>query len=91
MGRVFILISWIPLGLFIATSIYVRQYDGWGAWAAAPLFLVPLAASLGFGLYGVWLCWQAKRSGELTWRHGLATLFALGPILVVVVSNLIGL
>jgi hypothetical protein len=91
MGRYFIMSSWIPLASFVAMSLYVRQYDGWGAWAAAPLLLLPLAVSFGFGLYGLWLCWQAKRSGDLGWRLRLATIFALGPILVVLLGNLFGL
>ena len=89
-GRIFISISWIPLALFVATWVYIRQYDGWGAWAAAPLIIPSLALSLGFGLYGVWLYREAQRAGELTWRHGAAALFASGPILVVVLSNLLG-
>lgn len=88
MGRVFIAISWIPLALFVATSVYVRQFDGWGAWAAAPLFIPPLAISLGFGLYGLWLYREARKAGELSWRHGAATVFAFGPILVIFLGNL---
>ena len=87
MGRLFVTISWVPLAIFVATSIYVRQFDGWGAWAAAPLLLLPLAVSFGFGIYGIAVCWRARKADELTWGLGLATLFALGPILVVVVGN----
>ena len=51
--RAFWLLSWIPAATWVGMRAYVGQYDGWGAWAAAPLLLVPVAVSavfVGIGL-----------------------------------------
>ena len=40
----------MPVAFWSATLIYIRPYDGWGAWAAAPLLLPALALS---GLWAV--------------------------------------
>lgn len=45
--------AWLPVAVLVALKIYVSQFEGWGAWAAAPLFLIPLALSLIIGLVGV--------------------------------------
>lgn len=86
----FVYLSWIPVALYVATSIYVQQYDGWGAWAAAPMFLIPLAASLGFGLFGVGRMLLARKEGGVPLRLGLATVLAWIPMLIVVADNLLG-
>ncbi len=46
--RAFWLLSWIPAATWVGMQAYVGQYDGWGAWAVAPLLLVPVAVSAVF-------------------------------------------
>lgn len=33
---------WLPIICLAAVEIYVRDFDGWGAWSTAPLFLLPI-------------------------------------------------
>jgi Ni/Fe-hydrogenase subunit HybB-like protein len=59
MRRVFIRSSWVPPALWVATLIYLRGYDGWGAWAAAPLLLPAFVLSAVWGGLGALLVGQA--------------------------------
>lgn len=54
-------ICWIPAALWIGTRRYVEGYDGWGRWAAAPLFLLPIAVSALF--VGGALLFAGRRAG----------------------------
>ena len=40
----------------IAVEIYASGFDGWGAWATAPLFLVPFVLSLAIAGEGAVQC-----------------------------------
>ena len=44
---------WLPPALWVGAAVYIRQYDGWGAWAAAPLLLPAVILSIGLGVAGV--------------------------------------
>ena len=51
--RIFRFICWVPAATWVWARIVVDGYDGWGAWAAAPLLLGTVALSdifLGVGL-----------------------------------------
>jgi hypothetical protein len=64
--RWFLASSWLPPAIWGATLVYLRPYDGWGAWAAAPLLLPSVwlaAAWLGVGL--LLLVRNAVREGAL--------------------------
>jgi hypothetical protein len=50
---------WVPPALWAATLLYLRPYDGWGAWAAAPLLLPSLVMSAVWGILGVTLLGKA--------------------------------
>lgn len=39
----------------MVTLVYLRPYDGWGAWAAAPLLLPSLVLSMIWGAWGAGL------------------------------------
>ena len=43
--KYFRLLCWIPAAAWVYARAVVDRYDGWGAWAAAPLLLVPVAIS----------------------------------------------
>ncbi len=36
----------IPVTVLVGIELYVRNFDGWGAWSAAPLFLIPIILSI---------------------------------------------
>jgi hypothetical protein len=54
--KYFRFLCWVPAAAWIWARVEVDRYDGWGAWAAAPLLLVPVAVSalfVGVGLLAV--------------------------------------
>ena len=47
---------WVPAAAWLYARSVVERYDGWGAWAAAALLLLPVALSalfVGVGLLGI--------------------------------------
>lgn len=50
--RALIRSCWVPATLWVATLLYIRPYDGWGAWAAAPLLLPSLVLGVAAGACG---------------------------------------
>ena len=54
--RTFFMIAWLPLALLLGAQFYASQLEGWGRWAAAPLFLVPLILSAILVAIGVNVC-----------------------------------
>ena len=36
----------IPVTVLVGIELYVRNFDGWGAWSTAPLFLIPMLLSI---------------------------------------------
>ena len=59
----------LPVGVLVATELYVDGYDGWGAWAAAPLLLIPAFVSLPVVVSSFARLLRERRAGET----GLAT------------------
>lgn len=57
--RFFLYSAWAPPALWAATLLYLRRFEGWGAWAAAPLILPSFAASVVWGILGVVLLGRA--------------------------------
>ena len=51
--KYFRFLCWVPVVAWLYARSVVDRYDGWGAWAAAPLLLLPVAVSalfVGVGL-----------------------------------------
>jgi hypothetical protein len=51
--KYFRFLCWVPVVAWLYARNVVDRYDGWGAWAAAPLLLLPVAVSalfVGVGL-----------------------------------------
>ena len=66
MRSVFVKGCWVPIALWIATLIYIEPYDGWGAWAAAPLLVPSGLLSLFWGAVGAGtLAYHAVRKRPL--------------------------
>ncbi len=88
-SRVLAWLCGFPLASLLATEVYVSNFDGMGAWAAAPLFLLPMFLSLVITAAGV-------LQGALEWRQGTArastavfTVVALVPLLWLLVRRFV--
>jgi len=79
--RLFILIAWIPFALLLGVQFYARQFDGWGRWSAAPLFLLPVLLSLVFTVIGITVCFRVAREQRPLVTAATATLGAAVPAL----------
>ena len=71
---------WIPVASLIGIELYVGNFDGWGAWAAAPLFLVPLVLSVAVAGAGATRCVLELRSGSPRPSSVVFTVVAALPI-----------
>lgn len=79
---------WVPAATWYLTSVYLRQYDGWGAWAAAPLLLPALCLSLGLGIAGfVGVGISYRRTHRLDVPLLAASLVAASVILYLLARN----
>jgi hypothetical protein len=82
-------LCWVPLILLGATEAWLRHYDGWGAWAAAPLLLGPAIISFAIVLAGIWECVKELRAGGLSQAALLYTLIAALPLIWLAVRRLV--
>jgi ABC-type spermidine/putrescine transport system permease subunit II len=80
-NKVFFWLAPMPPLVLIATFIYISQFDGWGAWAAAPMLLIPIIFSAVIGSYGLLLLYSRNRLGEPLFKLTLNTLLAGSPVL----------
>ena len=62
--KIFIWSCPLPLLIFLALSFYLRRYDGWGAWAAAPMLLPPVFLSFFMLIAGAGLAVHSRKSDE---------------------------
>lgn len=79
--RLFYTIAWLPLALLLGVQFYARQFDGWGRWAAAPLFLLPVILSAVLVTIGVAICRREAAAGRALAAVATATLAAAIPAL----------
>ena len=79
--RVFLAVAWLPLLLLLGAQFYAGQFEGWGRWAAAPLFLVPVILSVILIAVGVSICRRESRAGRPLGLVASATLAAAIPML----------
>jgi hypothetical protein len=56
-------LCWLPLAALFGVELYVSNFDGWGAWASAPLLLVPGLMSFTLVLMGGIEIFAAIRAG----------------------------
>ena len=73
-------IFWIPLACLVAVELYARSFDGWGAWATAPLFLLPFVLSLAIAAGGTYQAVSELRSGAARSSTLLFSAIAAAPI-----------
>ena len=87
--RIYAWLFWIPLASLIATEVYVSNFDGMGAWAAAPLFLLPLFLSIVISGAGLMRCLLGLRRGTLPIVGVLLTAVAAAPLLWLLVRRFV--
>ena len=77
----FKILALIPLGSLVYLTFFVRRFDGWGSWAAAPLLLTPILLSLPTTIIGVLRIVGERRAGAIRRSTAALTLVAAAPIL----------
>jgi hypothetical protein len=73
--------AWIPLASLVGVNLYARQFDGWGRWATAPLFLVPVLLGLVFLLTGASQLRRERDAGGIRLRTLAACALGAAPLL----------
>jgi hypothetical protein len=74
-------LCWLPLASLVAIELYLRNFDGYGAWASAPLLLLPALVSLPFVVLGVSDFLAARRTGVPARATAWMTIIAALPLL----------
>ena len=72
---------WIPVASLVAVEIYAGQFDGWGVWATAPLFLLPFILSVVIASAGLVKCILELRKGSPYVLYMVFTVVAALPLL----------
>ena len=81
------IVYWLPLASLVAIEIYVRNFDGWGAWSTAPLFLLPVILSFAFAGAGAAQCFLEFREGAFRRSSAVSTAIALIPFIWILVRR----
>jgi hypothetical protein len=76
--------AWIPAASFAGISLYAARFDGWGAWATAPLFLLPVILSAALVLVAPFELRAEHRAGGVRQRTWVALGLAALPLLWIV-------
>jgi hypothetical protein len=72
---------WVPLACLLGIELYIRNFDGWGAWASAPLLLLPALLSLPIAILGLFDCVAAMRARAPIRAVLICTFFSALPVL----------
>jgi hypothetical protein len=88
--RILAILSPTPLILWIAAKLYVSKFEGWGAWAAAPILLIPLVFSLVIGFAVSIQFMRLPASERRRPKHIVVVILPWFPILHVMLANLLG-
>ncbi len=72
-------VFWLPAACLVAVELYARNFDGWGAWATAPLFLLPMVLSLAIAAAGARDVFSELRSGGPRSATLILTTVAVSP------------
>ena len=78
---------WIPAAALVAVEIYAAQFDGWGAWASAPLFLLPLILSVVIASIGLVKCVVQFRTATVLLPDMIFTVVSAFPLLWLIVRR----
>ena len=80
--KLYIALCWVPLTLFILNQIYLNTLEGWGAWAASSIIIIPIMISFFMGFLGIVLITIALKQKTLTLKLKIATLLTILPVLL---------
>ena len=80
-------VFWLPAACLVAVEFYARGFDGWGAWATAPLFLLPLIASVVITAAGAYDTFREVRSRRLRTSTLVFTAIAVSPLVWLLVRR----
>lgn len=78
---------WIPGACLVAVEVYASGFEGWGAWATGPLYLVPLLLSLVIAGAGAVQCVLEARRGAARMSSVVLTGLAAAPLLWLLVRR----
>ena len=79
--KLYIAFCWIPLTLFILFQIYLNTLEGWGAWAASRIIIIPIMISFFMGFSGIVLVIIALKQKATILKLTIATLLTILPAL----------
>lgn len=79
--RAFLATCWVPPALLGGLLGYVRRFEGWGQWAAAPVLLLPVFVSIPLTATGAALLVGKRRPWYVTLVVVAATVVAAIPLL----------
>ena len=71
----------LPVVAFAATWVYLSRFDGWGAWASAPLLLVPVFVSVVITSIAVARLVRDRKPGQVAWGTIALSIVAAIPAL----------
>lgn len=82
-------LCWLPLLSLLAVEAYVSRFDGQGAWAAAPMLLLPAIVSILIVFPGIARIVSQQRPAEEARRLVLLTTLAAAPLGWLLVRRLV--
>ena len=78
-NNLYIAFCWAPLALFVLGIIYLNTLNGWSAWAAAQIMIIPIIISFVMGFTGIVLITIASKKKILTLQLKIAALLTIIP------------
>ena len=79
--KTYLFTFWVPVFLYSCSWGYLKSMDGWSAWAAASIMLIPITFSAIYCLFGILLIVQSIKRQNLSLKLVLATFLSGLPIL----------
>jgi len=81
--KIFFFTFWAPVFLSFCYWVYLKNLNGWAAWAAAPIMIIPFTFSAIYTFIGIILIAHSVNRKNFSFKLTTAVLFAGLPILVV--------
>ena len=78
---------WLPVIILVVVEFYARNFDGWGEWATAPLFLLPLVFSVTIAGTGAVKLFLEFRNGSVRSLTMISIAVSLIPFLWLLVRR----
>ncbi len=78
---------WLPLATLLGVEAYASGFDGWGAWATAPLFVLPFGLARVVTAVGAYEAHCESRHDKPEVSTIVLTVVAATPILWLLVRR----